>query len=241
VGNATASARSAVAATYSAAVGWIYGELVLVALAAMLSPTTLTFSVLVLVLGERPLRTGVFFYLGALIATLAVGLVAAFVIGDVAASDTSSPKTWVAVIDIVLAVVLLTLVVRVARRPPNTERTTAAINQMSKVASSPAIAIFAAGATLANPGGFIPIALKTISETDPSTAEYFVSWLFFALVSLLPLLVAIVLLLVARDSTTRRLEVVRGWLERNARTVAIAIVTLLALALLRNGIAGLTS
>jgi hypothetical protein len=33
-------------------------ELALVALAAMLSPTTLSFSVLALVLGERPLRTG---------------------------------------------------------------------------------------------------------------------------------------------------------------------------------------
>ena len=40
-------------------------ELVLVAIAAMLSPTTLSFSILALVLGERPLRTGFFFYLGA--------------------------------------------------------------------------------------------------------------------------------------------------------------------------------
>ena len=40
-------------------------ELVLTAIAAMLSPTTVTFSVLALVLGDRPLRTGSFFYLGA--------------------------------------------------------------------------------------------------------------------------------------------------------------------------------
>ena len=46
--------------------GWIDAELALTALAAMLSPTTLTFSVLVLVLGERPLRTGLWFYAGAL-------------------------------------------------------------------------------------------------------------------------------------------------------------------------------
>ena len=50
---------------------------------------------------------------------------------------------------------------------------------------------------LANPGAFIPIALKTISETDPSAGGYALQWLFFALVSLLPLLMAIVLLLVA--------------------------------------------
>ncbi|MGH3141765.1 MAG: hypothetical protein ACRDO9_01340, partial [Gaiellales bacterium] len=77
--------------------GWIYGELVVVSLAAMLSPTTLTFSVLALVLGDRPFRTGVLFYLGALTATLAIGVLAAFVLGNAAASTTpSEPKTWVA-------------------------------------------------------------------------------------------------------------------------------------------------
>ena len=64
------------------------------------------------------------------------------------------------------------------------------IDQMSKVASSPVIAIIAAGATLANPGAFIPLALKDISETNPSTGQYIAEWVGFALVSLLPLSVA---------------------------------------------------
>jgi hypothetical protein len=222
------------------AVGWVYTELVLVSLAAMLSPTTLTFSVLALVVSDRPRRTGIFFYLGAFLATLAVGIIAAFVIGDVATSDTSSPMTWVAVLDIVLAVLLLALVVSYARRPADPRRTAAMMDQMRKVTASPAIAIFAAGATLANPGGFIPIALKTISETDPSAASYIVQWLFFTIASLLPLLVAIIMMVLASEWTMRVLERVRGWLERNARKVAFVIVVLLALALLRNGIAGLT-
>src|SRR5689334_10463273 len=114
--------------------GWIDAELVLVTLAAMLSPTTLTFSVLALVLGDRPLRTGFLFYLGALVATLGVGVLAAFVLGDVAASSTpSTPKTWVAVFDVVAAVLILGWVARVMRRPPNPERAAAAIDQMSKV------------------------------------------------------------------------------------------------------------
>jgi hypothetical protein len=187
------------------------------------------------------LRTGIYFFLGAFLATTAVGVIAAFVIGDVAASDTSSPMTWVAIIDIVVAVFLFVLVARYARRPADPRRTAGMIEQMQKVTSSPAIAIFAAGATLANPGGFIPIALKTISETDPTAPVYIVEWLFFTIVSLLPLAVAIVTLLVAPKPTMRRLERVRGWLERNARIVAFVIVLLLALALLRNGIAGLTN
>ena len=68
---------------------------------------------------------------------------------------------------------------------------------MSKVASSPVIAIVGAGAMLANPGAFIPIALKTISELNPSAAQYVADWVFFTVISLLPLLVAILALIVA--------------------------------------------
>ena len=113
---------------------------------------------------------------------------------------------------------------------------------MSGVASSPAIAgIVGAGAALANPGGFIPLALKAISETDPSAAQYAVDWIFFVLVSLLPLLVAIVLLVVAESWALRILGRIRAWLERNLMRIAIVILVVLAAALLRNGIAGLTS
>ena len=222
--------------------GWIDSELALTALAAMLSPTTLTFSVLVLVLGDRPLRTGLWFYLGALTATLGIGVVAAFVLGNAAASSTpSTPKTWVAVLDVALALALLVLVVVVLRRPPNTKRTESMLTQMQKVASSPVVAIVGAGAALANPGAFIPIALKDISELDPTAAQYAVDWLFFSLVSLLPLATALLLLVLAPGWTKRTLGSVRVWLDHNARNVAAVIVVLLALSLLRNGIAGLTA
>jgi uncharacterized membrane protein len=154
-------------------------ELLLVALAAMLSPTTLTFSIFALVLGDRPLRTGLLFYFGALTATLGVGILAAFVLGDAAASsDPSSPKTWVCVFDIVAGALLIGWVVARLRRPRDPKREEAMVAQMSKVASSPAVAIVGAGAALANPGAFIPIALKTISELDPSHAQYIADWVF---------------------------------------------------------------
>ena len=114
------------------------------------------------------------------------------------------------------------------------------IEHMSKLASSPAMAIVGAGATLANPGGFIPLALKEISQLNPTAAEYIVYWVFFSLVSLLPLGVALLMLVFARDRAMRVLETSRRWLEAHARTVAAAILMLLAAALLRNGIAGLS-
>jgi hypothetical protein len=218
-------------------------ELGLTALAAMLSPTTLTFSVLALVLSDRPSRTGRLFFLGAFGVTLIIGVVAAFVLGNVAASsnNSSEPPTWVAIFDVAAGALLIVYVVRALRRPRDPKRTADAIQKMSKVSSSPAIAIVAAGATLANPGGFIPIALKDISQLHPSAAGYVALWLGFAVVSLLPLLAALVGLGISHDWTVSKLQAARDWLERNARTLAAAIVLLLATALLRDGIVGLTS
>jgi hypothetical protein len=220
---------------------WIDAELALIALAAMLSPTTLSFSIFTLVVSDRPLRSGFWFYAGALGATLGIGVVAAFVIGDVAASDSSTPKTWVAVVDIVAGIALFAWVVRALRRPRNEERAAAMLEQMRGVSESRAIAIVGAGAVLANPGGFIPIALKSISELDPSPLAYIVNWVFFAVVSLLPLALALLLLLVAREWTMRVLEGVRVWLELHARTIAAVVLVALAAALVRNGVSHFTA
>jgi hypothetical protein len=221
---------------------WIDVELALVAIAAMLSPTTLSFSILTLVVSERPLRSGFWFYAGALGATLAIGVVAALVLGDAAAnSDPSTPKTWVAIVDVIAGLALLTWVVRALRRPRDPRRAATMLEKMRGVAASPAIAIVGAGAILANPGGFIPLALKSISELDPTPVGYVTQWLFFTLVSLLPLASALVLLTIAREGTMRVLEAARGWLERHARTVAAVILVVLVAALVRNGIAGLAA
>src|SRR4030095_4836898 len=138
-----------------------------------------------------------------------------------------------------LAVGLAGLGLVLLRRPANQERTESMVAQMSKVASSPAIAIVGAGAALANPGAFIPIALKDISELDPSASEYVVQWVFFTVVSLLPLMLALVMLIVARQRSERVLSRVRTWLEAHVMAIAALLVLLVGVSLLRNGIAGL--
>jgi hypothetical protein len=233
--------RTKSAAFRPTVVGWIDTELALVSIAAMLSPTTLTFSILTLVLSERPLRTGSWFYVGAMGAMLGIGILAAFFIGDIAASDNpSTPKTWVAILDIFLAVFLLGWLTRQLRRPPNAERREKTMEQIRKITESPAVAIVGAGASLANAGAFIPIALKDISELDPSWAQYFVNWLFFSIVSLLPMGVALLLLVVARDWAKHRVDAAGDWLQLHVRTIAAVLIVLVAASLLRNGIAGLS-
>jgi hypothetical protein len=195
----------------------------------------------VLVLAKRPERSGAWFFVGAFGATLPIGIVAAFVLGGAAAAPKHSaePRTWVAIVDVVAAVLLLLYVTRMLTRPRDRGRERAAMGRMRKVASSPAIAIVAAGATLANPGAFLPIALKEISQLGPTAAGYAGIWTGFALIALLPLLVALVALAVSRERTTSVLEAARAWLERHARALAAVLIVLVAVVLLRNGIAGL--
>ena len=65
-------------------------------------------------------------------------------------------------------------------------------------------------------------------------------WVFFSVVSLLPLAAALILLAVSRDWAERLLGRVRDWLVRHARLIGAVIMVLLAAVLLRNGISGLT-
>ena len=216
-------------------------QLVLVGLVAMLEPATLGSSVLALVLGDHPRRTGLWFYLGGLGVTLAVGVLGAFVLGNAAASRTSTPKTWVSVFGLIAGLLLLAYVLRTVRRPVDPQATARNIERMSRVASAPAITIVGAGAVLANAGVFMVIALKDVSQLNPTALQYIVDWVLFSVVSLLPLGVALVMLLIAPERAMRVLAVARGWIERHARTVALVILAALAASLLRDGISGLTS
>ncbi len=216
-------------------------QLALVGLVAMLEPATLGSSVLALVLGDRPRRTGLWFYVGGLGVTLAVGVLGALVIGNTAASRSSTPKTWVSVFGLIAGLLLLAYVVRAVRRPVDPAATARNIERMSKVASAPAITIVGAGAVLANAGVFMVIALKDISQLNPTAVQYILDWVVFSVVSLLPLGLALVLLLITPGRTMPVLAAARGFIERHARTVALVIVVALAASLLRDAVSGLTS
>jgi hypothetical protein len=66
------------------------------------------FTVFALVLGERLLRTRLWFFLGPLGAALIIGVVAAFPLGTATTSSNSSetPPTWVAIIDVIARALL---------------------------------------------------------------------------------------------------------------------------------------
>ena len=65
-------------------------------------------------------------------------------------------------------------------------------------------------------------------------------WVGFALISLLPLSVALVMLRIAPDGTLRILHRAHEWLTRNASRIGAVLIVILGVVLLRDGIAGLT-
>ena len=215
-------------------------ELALVGLTAMLEPATLLSSVLALVISKRPIRTGWWFYLGGLTVTLSVGVLAAFVLGDTAASSTSTPKTWVSIVTIIAGAALPVYAVRLLTRPGERHQTAKISERISKVASAPALAIIGAGAALANPGIFMLIAAKSISQLDPSTVQYVLDWALFTVVALLPLETALLMLLVAPRATQRKLGAARVFVERHGQRIIAIVLLGLAASLLRDGIAGVT-
>src|SRR6516165_8066865 len=198
-------------------------ELALVGLVAMLEPATLISSLLALIVGDRPLRTGLLFYLGGIGVTLTIGVAAAFVLGNVAAAPRSGPKTWVTVFDFIAGVAILLYAAWTIARTPDPAQTEANVERMRKVAD----------ALLANAGPFMLIALKNVSELNPSTTQYIIDWIVFAVASLLPLGLALVALLVAPAWTKPRLAGVGRWVERHARTIAVVVMFALAISLLR--------
>lgn len=214
-------------------------ELALVGLVAMLEPATLISSALVLVLGERPLRTGTWFYVGGAGTTLLVGVLGALLLGGQLASPSSETRTGVLVFDVIAGTLLLLYAARMVRRPSGPAQTARNLERMNSIAGAPAITIVAAGALLANAGPFMLVALKTISELGPTRWQYILDWLLFTIVSMLPLGLGLILLRTAPAWTTPKLAAARGFTERHSRAIAAVVVVALGVALLREGIAGL--
>jgi hypothetical protein len=217
-------------------------ELALVGLTAMLEPATLLSSVMALVIGDRPLRTASLFYVGGLGVTLLIGVVAALVVGNVAASPSSTPKTWVSVVTVLAGALVLGYAVWLLwHRRTGRDQMVRVAERMNNLASAPPPAMIAAGAALANPGVFMLLAAKSISQLDPSTIQYLLDWTLFAIVALLPLAAALLMLLIAPSLTRPRLITARGFVERHARTIIAVVLLGLAASLLRDGITGLTA
>ncbi len=166
-------------------------------------------------------------------------MLAALVLGDAAASPTSTPKTWVSIFNVLAGVAILAYVAWAVWRKSDPQKTAATVARIRELDHASPLTVVAVGAVLANAGILMVVALKDISQLDPSTLQYILDWTLLALVLLLPLGVALLLLRFAPGPTVPRLRRAGAWIELHARAIALIIATVLAVSLLREGVAGL--
>jgi len=99
------------------------------------------------------------------------------------------------------------------------------------------VAVLGAAAASQIPA-LIPIALKDISELNPSATEYIVDWLFFTIVRCSRWRLALFLLLVARERAERLPRRLESGSNETPITMRRRIVILLAASLLRTASRG---
>src|SRR5206468_3049327 len=182
----------------------------------------------------RP-RVGVFL-LGALACTLTVGFVVVFVLHDAGVGQGSeqSDQYW---LRLAIGVVFMAVAVFLARRPPRPNR---GPSRVSRAASQGGLfAIFVVGVALYLPSPTYLSALQVVGTTKMSTAATVLWVIIVVALVLITVEVPVLLFLLAPDWTVPKLQAVNGWLDRNWRTLLVAVVGLIGLWEFIDGLVGL--
>jgi hypothetical protein len=207
------------------------------ALLASLYPLGLA-AVLLFAEAVRPRPKEAMFVIGAAACTLAIGFVIVFAFhgAGVGQSSQQSDQYWVR---LAAGVFFMAAAVFLARRKP---RPHSGPSRVSRAASSGGLfAVFVVGMALYLPSPFYLSALQVIGTTKMSTAAMVV-WVVIAVaLVLITIEVPVLLFLLAPGWTVPKLRAVNGWLGRNGRTLAVAVVGAIGLWEFLDGLVGLLS
>jgi hypothetical protein len=207
------------------------------ALLASLYPLGIA-AVLVFTEAVRPRPKEAVFVIGAAASTLAVGLVFAFALHGAGLGQSSqrSDQYW---LRLATGVFFILAAVVVARRRP---RPHTGPSRVSRAASQGGLlAVFVVGMALYLPSPFYLSALQVVATTKMSTAAMALWVVIVVALVLITIEVPVLLYLLAPGWTVPRLQAVNGWLTRNGRTLAVAVLGLIGLWELLDGLVGLLS
>jgi hypothetical protein len=207
------------------------------ALIASLYPLGIA-AVLVFTEAVRPRPKEGVFVIGAAACTLAVGFVVAFALhgAGLGQSSQQSDQYW---LRLATGVFFILAAVVVARRRPSPHT---GPSRVSRAASQGGLlAVFVVGMALYLPSPFYLSALQVVATTKMSTAAMAVWVVIVVALVLITIEVPVLLYLLAPGWTVPRLQAVNGWLTRNGRTLAVAVLGLIGLWELLDGLVGLLS
>ena len=205
------------------------------ALISSLYPLGLAAILLLAQTGRPRPKVGVFL-IGALACTLTVGFVVVFVLHDAGIGQGSeqSDQYW---LRLAIGVVFMAVAVFLARRPPRPNR---GPSRVSRAASQGGLfAIFVVGVALYLPSPTYLSALQVVGTTKMSDAATAIWVVIVVAIVLITVEVPVLLFLLAPDWTVPKLQAVKGWLDRNGRTLLVAVVGLIGLWEFIDGLVGL--
>jgi Sap, sulfolipid-1-addressing protein len=193
-------------------------------------------AILLLARAERPRPKVSVFLAGALACTLAVGFVVVFALhgAGVGQSSHRTDQYWLRLVG---GALFMVAAVVMARRPPKPSR---GPSRLTRAASEGGLfAIFVAGLALYLPSPTYLAALQEVGTTKMGTAATAVWVLIVVALVLITVEVPVLLFLLAPGWTVPRLQAVNAWLDRDGRTLLLAVVGALGLWLFIDGLVGL--
>jgi cell shape-determining protein MreD len=195
-------------------------------------------AILLLAQTARPRPKVGVFLIGALACTLTVGFVVVFVLHDAGIGQGSqqSDQYW---LRLAIGVVLMAVAVFLARRPP---RPHSGPSRVSRAASQGGLfAIFVVGVALYLPSPTYLSALQVVGTTKMSDAATVIWVIIVVAIVLITVEVPVLLFLLAPGWTVPKLQAVNAWLDRNGRTLLLAVVGAIGLWEFLDGLVGLLS
>jgi Sap, sulfolipid-1-addressing protein len=209
------------------------------ALLASLSPTALL--VAAVFLGSaQPRVTGVFYLAGALIMSLAMGVVLVVVLRstDLNRPAQHDPRYGLRLGLGILLVAAAIVVARRKSRPPDPAKPQQGI--VSRLVANPTpVSALLAGLLIFAPGATFLAALQVIATSRADVAETAVALIVVVVINVLFVWVPIVLYLVAPEFTTRHLMAFNGWLRAHGKAILVWVLIVAGAIMIGNGIYGL--
>jgi len=205
------------------------------ALIASLYPLGLA-AILLLAEAIRPRPKVGVFLIGALVVTLAVGFMVVFAFHGAGVGQSSQQSGQYGV-RLVIGLLFLAAAVFLARRAP---KPSGGPSRVSRAVSQGGLfAIFVVGIALYLPSPVFLSALQVVGTTKMSTAATVLWVIIVVALVLITVEVPVLLFLLAPDWTVPKLQAVNGWLDRNGRTLLVAVVGLIGLWEFIDGLVGL--
>jgi hypothetical protein len=226
------------------------GQVFLLSLTAALNPVLVGASTVMLLL-PNPKRLMLGYLLGALMTSITLGLVIVFALKGSGTVSTTQ-NTVNPAVDLALGAVLLTAAFvlgtgrdkriaerRQARKGPKEDKGPPRWQQALSKGS--ARDTFVVGALLTLPGASYLAGLHHIEDQKLSTTATVLTVVGFNLIMLILLELPLLGYVIAPDWTPGAVERAKAWVGRNGHQAAVIALTVLGVALLIKGIAGLVS